>query len=632
MGGARNAIDDAKLFLKQYGNYRVYESLILAIQDYLRTGSSSLRITQNLLSNDGATVRSELESWYFSYFSTVLPIIENFQGREIQGILKPLEQATASFAGISLIKEDVRIEDIKEARFSVVETPNRSTEFKAELFHNDKMYELRLLTSFKQWRNPEIIEAIRSTLFLLQNISKQDQLRNITFHQSQRLKEGEVARRIAHDIRSPLAALQVAVSSIGTHIPDYGIIKSSTQRIEDIANSLTRKRDIDVLAKKEKVLVKSFIDSLVATKRFEYQRQRASIEIQYTNQAGAQYIDVNELELSRTMSNIINNSIEAYKDGGPVKITVDSIGGSLLIQVEDHGCGIDQGYIERVFDRDFSVNKKGSGLGLFYAKEFIESNGGSIKIESKMGCGTTVNLVYPVSIPPEWIKTTLFLDTYAKVVIVDDFVPNTDIMKEKISSHCPLKQIITFSDLASFQTYLNQVDDMKDTFFIIDYDFVNSSQTGIDVILSSGLSRNSVLATHHYEDEGVIRSCKENSVKIVPKIIFSDIRIVDEKPHVFVIDDEKYFLKALKNKLEKKFDLHLFENGEGLLEKAREIKGTAFFFVDRNFAELETNGEKVISSLKSLGKDDLYNISEDVSFLHPNAVKIRKKEIEQFLT
>lgn len=632
LGGARDAIDAARKNLKRYGGYRTYENLIINIKNYLATGTSSSRITDNLLSKDGATVRSELESWYFSYFSMILPILENFQSREIDRIIKSLEQATSSFASISFVKEDVSIEDVKEVCFLVDETPDKSTGFKADLFHNGKMYELCLLTNFKQWRNPEIIETIRSTLVLLQNISKQDQLRSITFLQSQKLKEGEIARRIAHDIRSPLAALQMAVSSMKADIDNFSIIKSSTQRIEDIANSLTRKRDGDIVGRREKILLKPFIDSLVATKRFEFRGQETAIEVVYARQAGAQYIDVNELELSRSMSNIINNSAESYGKGGPIKITVDLSGSRLMITVKDQGCGIDSNDIARVFERDFSKNKKGSGLGLFYAKQFIEANGGTIEIESELGAGTSVVLTYPVSCTPEWIKTTLFLADYKKVIVVDDFVANIEIMKEKIKKHCPEKEIVTFFELSSFKKHMAEVDDSNDTFFVIDYDFVNCSQTGIDVLLANKLNDHSVLATHHYEDENLIRSCKDNRIKIVPKIIFNDIRIINDRPDIFIVDDEKYFLKAIQGRLGKKFNLHLYENEDGLMEKVRETSTPAFFFIDRNFKNSAIDGATIMSSLADLGINDLYNISEDVSFIHPSAIKIRKNELEHFLT
>ena len=107
---------------------------------------------------------------------------------------------------------------------------------------------------------------------------------------------------------------------------------------------------------------------------------------------------------------------------------------------------------------------------------------------------------------------------------------------------------------------------------------------------------------------------------------------INYKPDVFIVDDEKYFLRAIRGKLGKKCRLHLFESEDRLMQEVQETNSPAFFFIDRNFKDSMVDGAQVMTLLADLGKTDLYNISEDISFVHPSAIKMRKNEIEHFLT
>jgi signal transduction histidine kinase len=632
LDGARTSIKNASKFLKSYGRYTIYEKVIKSIEDYLTVGNVNPRITKNLLFKEASTSRTDLEAWYKDFFSNILPLLEKFQDENIENIRNPLEMLTKASIEITCLKSEITIDDVKDCRFVSSDVDQDSTVFKLELFHSEKKFELTLATQYKKWRNPEIIEAIRSILVLLQNISRQGQLKTISNIQSQKIKENEVARRIAHDIRSPLAALHVAVSNLSPLIKDYKIIKSSTQRIEDITNSLTRKRACDLSDNKERILIKSFLDSLIASKRFEFQSSQCEIFLEYLNDSASKYLFVNELELSRTLSNVINNALEAYTGHGLVEIIVDSVNSNLSISVKDQGCGINQKFLNRVFDRDFSMNKEGSGLGLYYARQFIDSCDGSITLSSDVEVGTCVTLELPVSLPPSWIKTTLFLDLYKNVVIVDDFPQNVEAMAKRITESCPHKTIVTFSNTADFLEAASYPGFIESSFFIMDYDFVNSNLNGIDLILEKKLEGRSVLATHNFENEKVIKKCIESNIKILPKIIFDSIQIIDQKTNVFIVDDEKYFLKALKGKLAGKYELHLFESCDRIVQKAIEVEGESFFFIDQNFEGSTIKGESLITSLKDLGKLNLYNISEDPSYFHKEAVKMSKMEIVNFLS
>lgn len=628
--GAKQTIRQARIDLKSYGFYKGYLDLIKVVEGHLKNGDISHGLLRKLLLQDGSTVRSELEAWYCQFFSLILPVLEKFEEQELEKIVTALKKATSSTVYAEYKKDHVDAEDVKQAKFSVSDS-TVGVKFYVDLFHKDKSLEVTLDTSFKKWRNPEIYEAIRSTLYLLQNISKEAQLKKITFSQAQKIKESEVARRIAHDIRSPLAALQIAINGLGTETPDYHVIKSCTQRMEDIANSLTRKWDFEASNRKEKVLVRAFVDTLIAIKRSEYKNSNVEIEIEFLNRSAAQYVFVNESELGRTLSNIINNAVESYPSGGKVILTIDSTSSQLVIKIKDFGLGIHTKDFDRIFEKDVSLRNEGTGLGLFYSKLFIETNGGKIAVDSMQGLGTTMTVSYPLSSPPSWIKTTLFLDNYRQVVIADDYAPNAELMKRKMKKECPDKEIICFSQISDLAEFVKDKGEDRSIFYIVDHDFIDEPMTGLEFILESKIRDRAVLATHHHENGEVVKECEASGVKIIPKIVFQDIRVVNEKANVFIIDDEKYFLEAIKRKLDERFHVHVFENCHGIIEKSTNAQGPSFFFVDKNFEGESADGGDLLSSLRENGQCDLFNISGDNKYFHSDAIKLRKKEIANFL-
>lgn len=220
---------------------------------------------------------------------------------------------------------------------------------------------------------------------------------------------------------------------------------------------------------------------------------------------------------------------------------------------------------------------------------------------------------------------------YKRVVIADDFLPNVEMMKRKIENDCPDKEIVTFTNLADLNEYLVSFN-CDSTLFILDYDFENHVMTGIDFILQNNLHANSILVTHHHDDEALISSCINSGIKLIPKVVFNELRIVNDNVNVVIADDEKYFLKAIRGKLDNKFSVTTFENADEILEKTLSLGGESFFFIDRNFDGSSIKGEGILSGLLRAGKTNLYNISEDDSFFHNDALKIRKAEIENILS
>ncbi|MBX9623276.1 MAG: hypothetical protein K2X82_05640, partial [Gemmataceae bacterium] len=106
-------------------------------------------------------------------------------------------------------------------------------------------------------------------------------------------------------------------------------------------------------------------------------------------------------ELLRVLLNLVLNARDALPGGGPIDIRMGPGGpaaapGGAVVEVTDHGVGMDPEAVRRAFDPDFTAKPHGTGLGLAVVRRAVERAGGSVRIDSTPGKGTTVRCYYPV--------------------------------------------------------------------------------------------------------------------------------------------------------------------------------------------------------------------------------------------
>src|SRR5204863_4629370 len=102
---------------------------------------------------------------------------------------------------------------------------------------------------------------------------------------------------------------------------------------------------------------------------------------------------------ARALTNIIENALYAMPGKGTLTIAVRRASGATIeVEITDTGVGMDEEAVGKMFEPYFSTKATGTGLGLTIAKRNIELNGGTIRVASERGVGTTVTLTLPVSL------------------------------------------------------------------------------------------------------------------------------------------------------------------------------------------------------------------------------------------
>lgn len=344
----------------------------------------------------------------------------------------------------------------------------------------------------------------------------------------------QIGAQVAHDIRSPLAALETAISGL-KHVDEAQRMLAfrAFARIKDIAHqwmraSLAKSDDMCVNTEKSLELLQAVIDEVVAEKRAEY-RSRVEVEIA-ADMVGVMplFAHVQAAELKRILSNLVNNGVEAIEDVGRVIVDLERRGaGEVVIRVRDDGRGIPEDVRGKLGTRGFSHGKaSGNGLGVAHAMETVSRWGGRIAIEPAQNRGTVVSVVLPIAASPDWFQEAIRIPVGSVVVIVDD---DPSIHAAWSMRFAPLRKSGEVGDLKHFEcladaaAWLRQNSSLDDSLFLVDYEFAGEARTGLDLITDFNLIGRTVLVTSRHDSEQLRDVCRRLGVRILPKMLESSV-------------------------------------------------------------------------------------------------------------
>ena len=226
---------------------------------------------------------------------------------------------------------------------------------------------------------------------------------------------------MSHDIRTPMNAIIGFSELLEKHIDekdkaiDYlGKIKSSSNFLLSLINYVLEMARIEsgkLALKKEVGCVTELIESL--TDVFEPGVKKKFITYSCETDIQHKYVIGDETKVREIFINIIGNSVKYTPEGGKISVSVKEEPFekenyiAYRIIVEDNGIGMSKEYLPHIFEEfsreHTSTESKvtGTGLGLPIVKSLIDMMGGTIEVESQLGCGTKMNVVLPFELASE---------------------------------------------------------------------------------------------------------------------------------------------------------------------------------------------------------------------------------------
>jgi len=221
---------------------------------------------------------------------------------------------------------------------------------------------------------------------------------------------GEVARRLAHEIKNPLTPIQLAAERLRRRLAgklqreDAELLDRSTHTIVQQVETL--KGMVNAFSEyaraPELKLAAVDLNELVNEAADLYRAEtRVAIEVQADPALPAVRADRGRLR--QVLNNLITNALEALEGAEDGRIVVSTQyssgprGGSAVIMVADNGHGFDKEMLARVFEPYVTGKPRGTGLGLAIVKKIAEEHGGSIEADNRPEGGAYVRVVLPLA-------------------------------------------------------------------------------------------------------------------------------------------------------------------------------------------------------------------------------------------
>jgi signal transduction histidine kinase len=230
-----------------------------------------------------------------------------------------------------------------------------------------------------------------------QELQDQETRLNEEFEKIQKMKVqleiGNLASQVAHDIRSPLSALEYITMNHLSESQEGKIARDSIRRIKGIADSLLEKGRANSKEHVGAHDINQLIKMAADTKKIEFPSRTIKLDLSNNNPK----VSVDDIQLESILSNLINNALEASSANAEVVIKSEIINTSLTISITDSGKGISAELLTRLGQEKITMNKKdGNGLGVYSASQKIKHWGGNLEIKSKINEGTTILITLPI--------------------------------------------------------------------------------------------------------------------------------------------------------------------------------------------------------------------------------------------
>jgi signal transduction histidine kinase len=246
--------------------------------------------------------------------------------------------------------------------------------------------------------NERLVAALRSELD--ERARVHDQL----MQASRMAAIGELAAGVAHEVNNPLTAVlgfsELLLEELAPDDPrhtDVTIIREHAMRARSIVRALS-----DFARPSSPEMVATDLPELIGhtLNLIRHQLDRAGVVI-VESHGELPLIELDPHAIQQVLLNVLTNALQAMPHGGRLGVETTRSGSDAVVTIADQGVGMDETVAAQAFLPFFSASQRpgSSGLGLPASLGLVESHGGTIRLASKVGVGTTVEIRLPISPP-----------------------------------------------------------------------------------------------------------------------------------------------------------------------------------------------------------------------------------------
>lgn len=420
--------------------------------------------------------------------------------------------------------------------------------------------------------------------------------------------------KLAHDIRSPLSALKMAVSHLSELPEDKRLlIRSAVQRLADIAYDLSVKgqqaqRQVDQLSKVTTdraeregptvKLISQLVESVVSAKRIEF-KPRPDVDIEFrlgVNSYGL-FATVVPTIFTDILAEILTNSLESIEGSGKIQWTLSQEAQKLCLILCDSGVGI-------------PADKRAAYLKVM---KHMRAWGGEVKIDSQAGQGTVITIHLPLAPRPPWFAEHVAFTDDSRFFILDDDPSIHQIWETRLHGlNIDPMRLIHFKTPEEFLSAQLGEFGGHDV-FLFDYELMGFSKTGLDVIRELGVPKQCILMTYRFDDEDLRQGVYQQGAHLLPKSLLEFIPVVKREgveltptPDCILIDDDELVHTYWRDEAEiMGKTIAAFTHPDDFMRVAARYPKTTPVYVDANLAN-GLRGEDVSRKIRDLGFENVY--------------------------
>ncbi|MGJ1438544.1 ATP-binding protein [Sphingobacterium siyangense] len=235
-------------------------------------------------------------------------------------------------------------------------------------------------------------------------------LKNVTSFKERDVAKTNFIGTVSHELKTPIASIRMGIQLLeNKRIGELNEeqkdllegIADDTERLLKITGELLDIAQVEsgtIQMKLNPATIGPIIDYALLANRSMLDQKKIQLRVELEEELPMVFID-NE-KTAWVLTNLLSNAIRYSDEGGAICLAVKRMGARVLLRVEDQGQGIPVQYLAKIFDRYFRVpggTKEGTGLGLSISKEFIESMGGEIDVQSVFGTGSAFFVYLPIA-------------------------------------------------------------------------------------------------------------------------------------------------------------------------------------------------------------------------------------------
>jgi two-component system phosphate regulon sensor histidine kinase PhoR len=235
-------------------------------------------------------------------------------------------------------------------------------------------------------------------------------LRDVTEERRLSQIKSDFVSNASHELRTPLTNIRGYLEAIQDAVREGAAPESSfidvalgnalrMERLIDDLLELSRAESGAVPLEKEDISLSSFLSRVADQHRSSAKQAGKTLEVEAVD--GAFRADLRKLALA--LSNLVDNALKYGKERGRVTLSGRIEGDTCLLEVADDGPGISPEHLPRIFERFYRADRGrsrelgGTGLGLSITKHIVESHGGILRVESRIGVGTRFFIRIPAA-------------------------------------------------------------------------------------------------------------------------------------------------------------------------------------------------------------------------------------------